>query len=160
MDRSLAKSSPWLLLMGKLLQSNDAVEADGGEGYLLPGLIDAHIHLHNPENLAQLCKWGVITGLDMASFPPAMVASLRNQKGVTDIRSAGTPASAPGSVHSRMPGFPNEGLLEGYEGAAKFVHERLMEGSDYINVIADIPGPDQATLDVVVKAAHEHNKLE
>ena len=35
----------------------------------------------------------------------------------------------------------------------------MSEGSDYIKVIADIPGRDQATLDAVVKPAHEHKKL-
>jgi imidazolonepropionase-like amidohydrolase len=37
---------------GKVVaESNDSVEVDGGEGYLLPGLIDAHIHFHSSENL-------------------------------------------------------------------------------------------------------------
>jgi hypothetical protein len=76
---------------------DDAVEVDGKGGYLLPGLIDAHIHVHSLKNLTQLCRWGVTTGLDMASFPPALLASLRSYEDGTDIRSAGTPASAPGS---------------------------------------------------------------
>lgn len=140
-------------------ESKHGVEVDGRGGYLLPGLIDAHIHLDSSENFTQLCKWGVTTGLDMASFSPVLLASLRAHKCVTDIRSAGIPASAPGSMHSRMSGFPKKGLLEGAEDAEKFVVDRINEGSDYIKLIADIPGPDQATLNPVVKAAHDHHKL-
>jgi imidazolonepropionase-like amidohydrolase len=81
---------------GKVLaESNNSVEMDGGQGNLLPGLIDAHIHFHSSENLTQLCKWGVTTGLDMAFFSPGLLASFRDKKGITDIRSAGIPASAP-----------------------------------------------------------------
>lgn len=57
------------------------------------------------------------------------------------------------------PGFSKDGTLESFEDAKKFVEDRVNEGSDYIKVVADIPGPDQATLDTVVKAAQEHNKL-
>ena len=78
----------------------EAVEVDGEGGYLLPGLTDAHIHAHSPENLTQSCQWGITTGLDMVSFPPTMLASLRNQQVVAEMRSAGTSAPAPGSLHS------------------------------------------------------------
>lgn len=45
-----------------------AVEVDGQEGELLPGLCDGHVHLHHPGH-RQLAKWGVTTGLDMATWP-------------------------------------------------------------------------------------------
>ena len=42
---------------------------DGKGGVLLPGLIDAHVHLHGEETLKQLARWGVTTALDMATWP-------------------------------------------------------------------------------------------
>jgi hypothetical protein len=108
----------------------DAFEIDGEGGYVLPGVIDAYIRLHSKETLAQLCKWGVITGLNMACSFPTMLISLRNQKDVTDIRCAGDLAASPGSMQSLMPRFPKEGLLEGSEGASKFVDHRMNEGAD------------------------------
>lgn len=52
-----------------------------------------------------------------------------------------------------------EALLEGPHAAEKFVVDRVAEGSDYIKLIADVSGPDQATLDALVKAARQQDKL-
>jgi imidazolonepropionase-like amidohydrolase len=131
-----------------------AERVDGNGGVLLPGLIDAHVHLGDAETLDRLCAYGVTTALDMASWPPAKVDALRRRQGRTDIRSAGIPATSSGSTHSHIPGFPSRGLIEGPDAAAQFVDERIAEGSDYIKIIADIPGPDQQTMDAVVAAAH------
>lgn len=134
---------------------------DGAAGVLLPGLIDAHVHLHGRETLERLCGFGVTTALDMACGPPELVDSLRGVKGLTDIRSAGTPAIAPGSLHSRIPGLGHCGLVSGADEAARFVAERVAEGSDYIKIIVGNAGPshDQATLDALVGAARAHGKL-
>ncbi len=133
----------------------EVIEGDGGT--LLPGLIDAHIHLHDAQTLDQLCTHGVTTALDMASWPPPKVNCLRNQFGRTDIRSAGTPATASGSAHSHIPGFPSAGLVDGPTVAAQFVAERIADGSDYIKILADIPGPDQPTMDALVAAARDRD---
>lgn len=132
---------------------------EGGGGVLLPGLIDAHVHLRGVGDLKQLRRFGVTTALDMACWPPELVDSLRGRSGLPDIRSAGASATSAGSIHSRMPGYPRTGLVDGPADAERFVAERVSEGSDYIKVIADVPGPDQATLDALVAAGHAHGKL-
>ncbi len=132
---------------------------DGSGGVLLPGLIDAHVHLQSVDHLVQLARAGVTTALDMACWPRELVDELRHQPGLTDIRSAGIPATAPGSTHSKMPGRPEAAIVTGPAAAEAFVADRLAEGSDYIKVIADVPGPDQATLDAIVAAAHRHGRL-
>jgi|CZKT01.1.fsa_nt_gi imidazolonepropionase-like amidohydrolase len=134
---------------------------DCAGGVLLPGLIDAHVHLSGPQTLDQLCGFGVTTALDMASAPPELVDSLRGLDGLTDIRSAGTPAIAPGSLHSHIPVLGQRGLVRGADEAPRFVADRVAEGSDYIKIIVGNPGPshDQATLDALVAAAREHGKL-
>jgi imidazolonepropionase-like amidohydrolase len=145
--------------IGRDLDAAGARVVDGAGGTLLPGFIDAHVHLHGADNLEQLTRAGITTALDMACWPPVLVAELRNRRGVTDIRSAGIPATAPGSTHSKMPGRPDAALLAGPSEAEDFVRDRLAEGSDYIKVIADVPGPDQATLDAIVAASHRQGKL-
>ena len=55
--------------------------------------------------------------------------------------------------------FANDDLVCGPKDAARFIANRVSEGVDYIKVIADVPGPDQATLNALVAAAHEHKKL-
>jgi len=73
---------------------------DGAGGVLLPGLIDAHVHVRDEDTLRRLCGFGVTTVLDMASGSPALVDSLRAVPGLTGLLSAGTPAIAPGSLHA------------------------------------------------------------
>lgn len=129
----------------------------GNGGVLLPGLTDVHVHLENSGHLKQLSKYGVTTALDMACWPPARVKSLKGHIGVTDILSAGSSASAPGSTHSHIPNFPKHSLLENASQAAQFVPDRVAEGSDYIKIISDIRGPDQSTVNALVIASHKHN---
>jgi len=132
---------------------------DAGGATLLPGFIDAHVHLLNEDHLQQLADFGVTTALDMGAWPPSMVDSLRRRTGMADIRSAGIPATIAGSTHSHLPGYPAGELVDGPTGAARFVAGRIAEGADYIKLIADIPGPDQETLDALVAASHDHGKL-
>ena len=134
---------------------------DGQGGVLLPGFIDAHVHLHGRSTLEQLAGFGVTTALDMACAPPELVNSLRGAHGLTDIRSAGTPAIAPGSPHSHIPVVGQRGLITGAGQARQFVAERVAEGSDYIKIVVGNPAPshDQATLDALAAAAREHGKL-
>ncbi len=153
-------SEPVTIVIDGAVIGTDASGAeviDGNGGALLPGLIDAHVHLHGAEALDRLCAYGVTTALDMATWPPTKVDSLRGQVGRTDIRSAGTPATASGSTHSHIPGFPSAGLVDGPDAATQFVAERIDEGSDYVKIIADIPGPDQPTMDALVAAAHDRS---
>jgi imidazolonepropionase-like amidohydrolase len=134
---------------------------DGEGGVLLPGLIDAHVHLTDLGTLGQLAAAGVTTALDMGFGPPELVASLRGVPGLTDIRSAGTPAIAPGSLHASFPVIGARGAISGADQAAGFVADRVAEGSDYIKIVVGSPGADhdQATLDALTAAAREHGRL-
>ena len=132
---------------------------DGAGGVLLPGLIDAHVHLDTPEQLAALAGFGVTTALDMASVP-RVSAALRGLAGQTDIRSACTPAVAPGSLHAHLP-TGEAGLIAGPEEARRFVSDRVADGADYIKIVIGSPfaDHDQATIDALVTAAHGLGKL-
>ncbi|MBA3905095.1 MAG: amidohydrolase family protein [Pseudonocardiales bacterium] len=133
---------------------------DGRGSVLLPGLVDAHVHLLALDELGRLADFGVTTALDMACWPPPHVDALRGH--APDIRSAGTPAIGAGGTHARLPGMPADAILTGTEQAEPFVAKRVAEGSDYIKVVIEWPGPDlldQATIDAIVAAARAHGKL-
>ena len=135
------------------------VDADGA--VLLPGLIDAHIHLHGLDTLEQLCSWGVTTGLDMATWPASLVSSLRDVDGLTDIRSPGIPVIGPAGPHSHF-GMPAEALVPDGDAADRFVAARVAEGADYVKIVLEAPGdggPDPMVARAVVEAAHRLGKL-
>jgi imidazolonepropionase-like amidohydrolase len=153
---------PTTVVIGGGIVGNDSAGAriiDAGGATLLPGLIDAHVHLLKERHLQQLADFGVTTALDMGAWPPSMVDSLRNRTGMADMRSAGIPATTAGSAHSHLPGWPAEEMVDGPAGAAQFVTDRIAEGADYIKLIVDTPGPDQEILDALVAASHRHAKL-
>lgn len=137
-----------------------AAPVEGGGRALLPGLIDCHIHLTDASTLAALAARGVTTGLDMGTWPPELVASLRGRPGVTDIRSSGVGATHPASAHAqrmgRGQGGRGPGLVADPDEAKAYVAARVAEGVDYIKIIVDPPGFDQATIAALVDAAHAH----
>ncbi|WP_414942684.1 amidohydrolase family protein [Amycolatopsis sp. cmx-11-51] len=137
------------------------VDADGATA--LPGLIDAHLHLEDRTTLVQLTRWGVTTGLDMATWPAEKLARLRGVVGFTDIRSAGTPAMGPGGPHARvMPELVAEAVLRDAGHAESFVATRLAEGADYLKLILEAPGdggPDAIAASAFVRAAHRRGVL-
>ncbi|MFD0020696.1 amidohydrolase family protein [Streptomyces sp. NPDC058382] len=135
------------------------IDAQGA--ILLPGLIDAHIHLHGRDTLDKLCAYGVTTGLDMATWPPRLLASLRQVPGLTDVRSAGTPAIGEGGPHARIPGMAQDAIVRRPEEAADFVARQTSAGADYIKIVAEAPGhggPDQDTMNALVAAARAHGR--
>ncbi|MFG1646179.1 amidohydrolase family protein [Amycolatopsis sp. NPDC049252] len=139
-----------------------AETVDGGGGVLLPGLIDAHVHLDSRGNLEQLARHGVTTALDMASFSASLLASLRDQPGLTDIRSAGLPAIGPGGMHARMPGMSAEAVVTDPGQAKDFVAARVAAGSDYLKIVLEAPGrggPELPAARALTAAAHEAGLL-
>jgi imidazolonepropionase-like amidohydrolase len=137
-----------------------ARRVDGAGRVLLPGLIDAHVHITGSRQLTALADYGVTTALDMASVPE-VTAPLRGLPGRADIRSACIPAIAPGSLHASFPGVGPAGLIGGPDEAKQFVADRVAEGADYIKIVIGSPFADheQATIDALVAAAHERGKL-
>lgn len=132
---------------------------DGEGGFLIPGLIDAHVHVHSELHLQQLLSYGVTTALDMAMWPSEKKHRLCGLERSPALLSAGLPATKAGSVHSSVLPLPKEAFLSGPEAAQSWVQRRVAEGSDYIKIIADVPGPNQKTMDAIVDEAHRLQKM-
>ena len=124
---------------------------------LMPGLIDAHVHLRSPDDLRELARWGVTTALDMGSWPPALIGELRGA-GSTDVRSSGAGAIGPGNPLSKMPGRPADSVVTDAEAGRRFVAARAAQRVDYVKVIIDPPGRgglEQDAVTAIVAAAHD-----
>jgi imidazolonepropionase-like amidohydrolase len=150
-----------------------------GEGRtLLPGLMDAHIHLPafpvtaTAEALQQSLAFGVTTSIVMGAAPSQFVARIKgledaDRPDISAILSAGTYATAPGGHPTQM-GGPSFPTLTAPGEADAFVAARLAEGSDFLKIIVDdlawMPGPklptlDEATVAALTTAAHARGRI-
>lgn len=135
---------------------------DGRRGTLLPGLIDAHVHLL-PGASAQALSFGVTTMLDMFSKPELIEQEFFETR--QDIRSAvytsSIGATAPGG-HPSMMYAPFPTIRDPRE-AAGFVQDRVSEGARYLKVFYEgghsidwaMPSLSIACVKALVEAAHE-----
>ena len=145
---------------------------DGRGRTLLPGLIDAHVHLSDSADadLRQAASLGVTTVLDMWSGGPRYerIKALRaaDAPHMADVRTAGGGATAPGGHPSQMGGPPFATIADS-AAAQAFVDARIAEGSDYLKIIYDdlkslgmsVPTLDRRTLRGLVVASHARGKL-
>lgn len=138
-------------------------DVDGNGGLLMPGLIDGHVHVTSTNDLYLFEQHGVTTVLDMGSHEVCQVRSLSDTTGMTDVRTAGPPASGPGGIHTRVLGFPADTAVTSPEDAERFVTARAGDGSDYVKIIVDPPqAPGALPADVVaalVVAAQAHGMI-
>jgi imidazolonepropionase-like amidohydrolase len=141
---------------------------DGTGMTLLPGLIDAHVHISNPvpDSLRSALTFGVTTELDMFSdldrLKQMKALAAEDPPDIADIRSAGIGATVPGGHPSEM-GGPEFPTISAPGEAQAFVDARIAEGSDYIKIIHDGAGtlPDTPVdlMKALIDAAHKRGKL-
>ena len=122
---------------------------DGLGCTLLPGLIDAHVHLNDRDQLEALVAVGVTTALDMGAPDVAALRSLQELPGLPTIRSALVQAFAPGAFPMSRMGFPASAAVAGPSDAAAAVEARVADGAAYLKIVVEDPRVSSgATLDV------------
>jgi imidazolonepropionase-like amidohydrolase len=148
---------------------------DGSGRTLLPGLIDAHVHLPDQAKTAaqQALKFGVTTQLDMFSAGERLKEIKRieaeDASDCSDVRTAATGATV-ADGHPTQMGGPAISTISGPAEAQDFVDARIAEGSDYIKIIHDdgstwpwkhdpVSMLDNRTMQALVVAAHKRGKL-
>lgn len=148
----------------------EAKIVDGRGKTLLPGLIDAHVHVTTPGALEQASIFGVTTVIDMFMDVRLMQEIKKRQDGgeishQAYLVSAGTLATAPGG-HGTQYGLDIP-TLSSPEECPNFVEARLAEGSDFLKIIYDdgrAYGQKRPTLNLpiiegLIRAAHKKGKL-
>lgn len=143
-------------VIGTEAEAPDSLVVESG-GWLIPGLIDAHVHIIGQETLAIFASFGVTTVLDMAN-PISLTTPLRGIAGVADLRAVGVAATHPQSAHAkRMQARPILLVADPSEADA-WVAARVDEGADYIKIVIDLPGFNQDTVDALVARAHAYGR--
>jgi imidazolonepropionase-like amidohydrolase len=143
---------------------------DGAGLTLMPGLIDAHVHVLSEDNLKQALVFGVTSVVDMFSDVKAMQGIKERQAegkapDMAFLVSAGTLATVPGG-HGTEYGVSIP-TITSPDQAQAFVDERIAEGSDFIKIIQDdgsaynYPWKTLTNNEVaaLIQAAHKRGKL-
>jgi imidazolonepropionase-like amidohydrolase len=159
---------------GADMPSRGARVIDGAGNTLLPGIIDAHVHVphvNTEDALKQSARLGVTTVIDMFTDQPTLKTIKQLERAdlpdMADIRTAGVGVSAPGGEAALM-GFSGPTISHPSEAEA-FVAARIREGSDFIKIILEdnsefggsaqpMPNISAETLRLAVQAAHRHGK--
>ena len=137
---------------------------------LLPGLIDAHVHVWDRSQLRQSLIFGVTAVVDMFTSAAFMQETKRIQaegsaEDTATMISPGVLVTAPGG-HGTEYGVPIPTIKDPAE-AQCFVDARVVEGSDFIKIIVDDGGTyglsrptiSKETMAAVIKAAHTRGKM-
>ena len=126
---------------------------------LLPGLIDAHVHVFSLGNLTLEAMFGVTTVMDMMNskaFMQQAKAKLRAGAEMADFYCAGDPATCPGGHGSEWGSeIPT---LAGPQDAAGFVSACIDAGSDYIKIMAGIMAKKALDRETIAAVAAEAKK--
>ncbi|KAF2485834.1 hypothetical protein BDY17DRAFT_294308 [Neohortaea acidophila] len=140
------------------VQSTVDQSIDGRNGILLPGLIDAHAHPGSVQDLETLSSYGVTTVLNQNCQNYEYCSSMRGQTGLTSFFTAGFSAKGPGSSHANNSDTPLDKLIWEPSQAPAYVQYVFGNGSDWLKVVSEQNGPDQATQNALVENAHALGK--
>ena len=153
-----------------------AQEVAGAGRTLLPGLMDAHVHLPlfgATAALQQMLAFGVTTAVVMGTsqqgMPQVKKIEASDAPDAAGILTAGPVATAPGGHPTQMEGGAGAVIptLSTPDEADAFVAARLAEGADFIKIIYDdiegygkkLPMLDEATIAALATAAHARGKI-
>jgi len=165
-----AVGGPWIAVPA------GAQEIAGDGRTLLPGLMDAHVHLPlfgSAGALQQNLAFGVTTTVVMAAAPQ-LAAQVRSEADRPDVAAAimaGNAATAPGGHPTQMDPQSAARLptLSTPGDADAFVAARIADGAEFIKIIYDdtsdaypgrpLPTLDEKTVAALVTAAHARGRL-
>ena len=130
---------------------------DAAGGYLLPGLVDAHVHLRDVSELLSYLAYGVTTVVHLSGSVPGGpdVLTLRGRVSRGEVPGPSIYASGP-ILDGDPPIYPAVSVVVKTEqDARRAVVAQARAGFDFIKVYNNLPA---AALREAVTAAHEANK--
>jgi len=125
---------------------------------LIPGLVDAHVHISDVGGLEELASYGVTTAIVMACRNYTACAPLRGLDGVASFVSAGVPAVGPGSQHSKTFNLSSSQLISPSDDPTTVVSYTFGNNSDFYKITAEPDGPSQDMQNSLVQAVHKLGK--
>ncbi|WP_019670986.1 amidohydrolase family protein [Eudoraea adriatica] len=117
---------------------------DGRGLMVIPGLIDAHVHLETIKQGKEAVKAGILTVLDMAHFSDSIIPSIKALRKLGDslnylpyFYSAGNPVTVPNGHGLQFHPYKTVSTVD---ELPSFIKKRVNEGSDFIKIIIERQG--------------------
>ena len=133
----------------------------GGKGsFLLPGLIDAHVHASEKRGLDTLAHYGIITAFDLGSIPSSDVPKWHDvgDQGIASLLFSGAAACVSGGFPFILPGFPKNSIINSADDAKDFVEARAKEGVDFLKMFINDKKEPKQEYQKIIKERGEHYK--
>ncbi|KAI8632052.1 hypothetical protein F5Y19DRAFT_492961 [Xylariaceae sp. FL1651] len=133
---------------------------DGTGQFLIPGLIDAHVHANDLAALDSLASYGVTTALNMVcrgDYAACNALRNNNQTGVASLLSASIGAVGANSSNGALQPPPDQ-LVYPDTDVAQLVRWAFGNSSDYFKMVAKPASLTQAQQDAIASTAHALGK--
>ena len=114
---------------------------DGAGKFVVPGLINSHVHLWEKKDLKAALDIGVFAVIDLHSSegPDQMLRGLRDSSLYASYFSSGIAATSPKGHPTEL--FPIETINDSVT-PSQFVEHRISKGADFIKIVSNNPNLD------------------
>lgn len=113
---------------------------DGTNNYLVPGLINSHVHVTGPDNLKEALNSGIMAVIDLHQSSEERAANLRTYRDSLNhayFMSSGFAATLAGGHPTQ---YGDIETISDSLSADQWVNNRLDNGADFIKIIRDAGG--------------------
>ncbi|MCJ1358141.1 MAG: hypothetical protein MMC33_008139 [Icmadophila ericetorum] len=134
---------------------------NGNNGFLMPGLIDAHVHASNKLGLKTLALSGITTAFDMGSFPTSQMPQWHDvgEQGIASLWFSGAAACVDGGFPAILPGFPDDSIITSKERAKNYAQIRINEGVDFLKIFVNDEQLPKEEYQKIIKTVGEENDI-
>ncbi|KAK2599040.1 hypothetical protein QQS21_005507 [Conoideocrella luteorostrata] len=132
-----------------------AVTVNATGKFLIPGLIDSHVHLTDVRSLENYTSYGCTSAMQMNCGNYTQCDIMAHQPGLASFYRAGRSAVGKNSSHEKQdPARPKDTLIYPTTNVTEFTQWQFGNGSDYMKITAEVNGPSTQQQIEMVKTAH------
>ncbi|KAI8254638.1 hypothetical protein K4K58_006257 [Colletotrichum sp. SAR11_239] len=129
---------------------------NGTGKFLIPGLIDNHVHLTDVRSLEDYTSYGCTTAMHMNCANFTQCATLARQSGLASFLYASMAAVGNGSLHSKQQaGRANNTLIYPSTDVVEWTKWQFNNGSHFLKITAEVDGPSLEQQTQMVETAHD-----
>jgi imidazolonepropionase-like amidohydrolase len=150
----------------EILTCNYKYLIDGNNKTLIPGLINAHAHILNSNNLKESAQAGILTTLDLNCLTEDSIAIYKNLNDSSQYAyfyTAGVGADMPNAVLNHLSGGQyTPSLLNSKIDVEKYIANGIKNKVNYIKIFQDSRLPEKFSASIfktLIDETHKHNMV-